>query len=84
MKYLPKYKQCEKKIKKLFRFILVCGERCRNLKSGYQKRGRTDGCPINLCFLRANTFDIVLKIMFLKILNEEITISCRSNYDYIC
>ena len=47
---------------------------CRNVKSGYQKRGRTDGDSINY-FLRASTFYIGFKITFLKILNKEIKIS---------
>ena len=56
----------------------------QNAKSGYQKRGRTDGDPINcfFYFFRANTFYIGLKIMFLKMLKKEIYF--LSNYDYCC
>ena len=42
------------------------------IKSLYQKRGYTDGDPVN-CFLRANTY-IGFKIVFLKILNKELRI----------
>lgn len=45
------------------------------------KGERTDGDSIN-CFLRANTFYIGFKIMFLEILNKEIQISFLSNDDY--
>ena len=37
----------------------------------YQKRGRTNGDPIN-CFFKSKHFYIGFKIMFLKILNKEI------------